>query len=180
MATTHLLRLGHRRVALLIDETGWTTGAGRLAGYRRAHAQAGIEVDDELVSVAGFALDVARAAVALLLDRNPDVTAIFAANNVLAQAAFIELQARKMSVPRSLSLVAYDDVPWMRMVRPTITTVVQHADEMGRRAADLLIARLQPDQERPPITLLVNPSLIVRDSTAIPTTVGVGARSRRR
>lgn len=72
-------RARHHRIALLIDGAAWTTGAGRLAGCRTAHQAANMPVDEDLVILAGF--DAARTAVASLLDRWPDVTAVLAAYN---------------------------------------------------------------------------------------------------
>jgi DNA-binding LacI/PurR family transcriptional regulator len=168
MATEHLIGEGHRRIAVLIDQAAWTTGAGRLAGYRAALRDADIDVDEDLVVFAGFDVDHARVVVGELLSRRPDVTALLAANNVLAQAAYTELAERRIKVPGQISLVAYDDVPWMAMVRPAVTSVAQHAEEIGRRSADLLISRLQERSKRTAVSLLVNPSLIVRGSVAPP------------
>jgi len=163
-ATAHLLDHGHRRIALLIDEVKWTTGAGRLEGFRQAHQEYGVPVDESLVVFVSADQTAARAEVGRLLDAVPDLTAIFAANSVLAEAAFIEAQSRGLRLPEQLSLVGYDDVRWMTMVRPALTTVSQHADEIGRCCADLLIRRLRDDTEGRPISMYIDPTLIVRDS----------------
>jgi LacI family transcriptional regulator len=140
--TRHLLELGHRRIGLLIDETQWSTGAGRLAGYRAAHAAAGVPVDDTLVAYTSFDAAAAGERTDRLLTERPDLTAVFAANNVLAQGAFDRLRSRGLRIPRDVSLVAYDDVPWMSMVSPAVTTVSQHTFEMGQRCAALLLERM--------------------------------------
>lgn len=163
-ATAYLLDHGHRRIALLIDEVKWTTGAGRLEGFREAHRAHGMPVDEDLVVFVRANRDAARREVSRLLDREPGLTGIFAANSVLAEGAFAEAQSRGIRLPERLSLVGYDDVPWMTMVRPAMTTVAQHADEIGRCCADLLIRRLSEDAERPPITMYVDPTLVTRDS----------------
>jgi ABC-type sugar transport system substrate-binding protein len=134
-------------------------------------------VDEDLVAFAGFDVDRARSVIGALLDRRPDITALLAANNLLAQAAYTELADRRISIPGRVSLVAYDDVPWMSMVRPRVTTVAQHADEIGRRSADLLISRLQDANRRTAVSVLVNPSLVHRESVGAP--FG-GSRRRRR
>ncbi len=166
LVTRHLLGLGHRRIALLIDETKWTTGSGRLAGYRAAHEAAGAPVDERLIAyTTSFDVTAARGALGGLLDAYPEVTAVFAANNVLAQGALEEIQHRRMRIPLRLSLAAYDDVPWMSMVRPAITTVTQHTVEFGRRCAEVLLERLSgggPERAR---TIRVEPELLVRGST---------------
>jgi LacI family transcriptional regulator len=170
LVTRHLLDLGHRRIGLLIDETRWTSGAGRLAGYTAAHRAAGVPVDEQLITRnAGFDAAGAGKATGRLLDAHPDLTALFAANNVLAQGALEEIQRRGLAVPRQLSLAGYDDVPWMSMVRPTVTTVSQHSVELGRCSARVLLDRLTGGDSNGAATVLsLEPELVVRESTAPP------------
>ncbi|HWG55465.1 MAG TPA: LacI family DNA-binding transcriptional regulator [Gaiellaceae bacterium] len=164
-ATEHLLSLGHERIALLVVETEWTSDVGRLRGYRAALGDAGVEPDPDLVvAVEPGASDVDER-VASLLDRRP--TAIFAANNQLAETAWRLIRERGLRLPRDISLVAFDDLPWMEMVDPGITAVAQPTFELGRRAAELLLRRaVAPD--RPPQVEQLEPSLVVRGSTGAP------------
>lgn len=163
--TDHLLDLGHRRIALLIDETRWSTGAGRLAGYRQAHEARDLEVDESLIVYTSFDAAAAGAATAKLVTERPDVTGIFAGNNVVAQGAFTELGRRGLRIPEDVSLVAYDDVPWMSMVQPGVTTISQHTEEMGTRAAELLMSRLDGTDAGPSRLVRVRASLLMRGST---------------
>jgi LacI family transcriptional regulator len=162
--TEHLIALGHTRIGLLIDETKWSTGAGRLAGFKAAHAAAGLEVDDHLVAYTSFDAEAARRTTRELLNGH-QVTAIISANNVLAQGALAELKDRRLKIPQRISLAAYDDVAWMSLVQPALTTIDQHTVEMGRSCAHLLLARIR--EELPPRRriLRVPPRLMVRGST---------------
>jgi LacI family transcriptional regulator len=161
-AVAHLIEHGHERIAILMAKTTWTTDAGRLDGYRAAHADAGLKVDRPLVvKIATHAPDV-KARIEALLDTHKP-TAIFAANNQLAEAAWQVLRARRLSIPRDISLVAFDDVPWMEMVQPSITAVAQPAYEMGRRAALLLLRRLDDPTCGRTVEVL-EPKLILRGS----------------
>ena len=165
-ATAHLLALGHRRVALLMADTDWTSDAGRLNGYRSAHAEARLEVDERLIlPIAFHAADTEQRIDALLQAQRP--TAIFAANNELAQHAWQVLRRRRLRLPADVSLVAFDDVPWMTMVAPRITVVAQPTLEMGRQAARLLLRRVE-EPDRPTELVRLEPALIVRGSTAPP------------
>ena len=164
-ATAHLLGLGHRRVGLLVVETEWTSDAGRLRGYRAAHRQARVPLDERLIVRIPLHADGAPDQIEALL-REQAPTAIFAANNLLAQAAWHELRRNRLTIPRDVSLVGFDDVPWMEMVEPGITVVAQPAFEMGRRAAKLLLARLD-DPKRAPTAETLHPTLVVRGSTAL-------------
>ena len=165
-ATEHLLELGHLRIGILAADTDWTTDAGRVGGYRLAHDQGGVPVDERLIVRIGFhAPDAETKIDALLDDGSP--TAIFAANNPLAEAAWNVLRRRGLALPRDVSLVAFDDVPWMTMVEPGITVIAQPTIEMGRRAARLLLARVDDGVREPQVELL-QPTLVVRGSTGPP------------
>jgi LacI family transcriptional regulator len=162
-AVEHLIQHGHTRIALLMARTTWTTDAGRLQGYRAALTNAGLRVDRGLiVKFATHAADTARRIETLLDEQQP--TAIFAANNQLAEQAWHVLRKRKLAIPRDISLVAFDDVPWMSMVQPAITAVAQPAFEMGRRAALLLLRRLEDPTCGRTVEVL-EPRLVTRGST---------------
>jgi LacI family transcriptional regulator len=161
--TEHLIGLGHRRIGLLIDETKWSTGAGRLAGFRAAHVDAGLTLDENLIAYTSFDADAARRTTRDLLNQGP--TAIISANNVLAQGALAELKDRRLKIPRQISLAAYDDVPWMSLVEPALTTVDQHTVELGRSCARLLLARIREELPARRRIVRVAPRLIIRGST---------------
>lgn len=166
MAVEHLLALGHTRIAHLGVRTDFTSDAGRLEGYRQAHTAAGVPVDERLVlRVALHDETVAERITGLLARESP--TAIFAANNILAMQAWRAIRARGLSLPDDVSLVGFDDVQWMEMVSPAITVVDQPTLELGRRAAALLLRRLEEPISAPTAELL-QPSLLVRASTAPP------------
>lgn len=166
-ATTHLIELGHRRIALLGIATDWTTDAGRVKGYRAALAKHEIpEARELVVQVPVHAEDAASRIDTLLRDERP--TAIFAANNQLAGEAWHALRRHGLRTPSDVSLVGFDDVPWMSMVEPGITVVAQPTLELGRCAARLLLRRLEAPSVEPAVERL-QPELILRGSTgAVP------------
>jgi LacI family transcriptional regulator len=165
-ATAHLLELGHRRVGLLVVDTDWTSDVGRLRGFVAAHEDARVPLDERLIVRIPFdAPDAEERIEALLADASP--TAIFAANNLLAEHAWRVIRRRRLKLPRDISLVGFDDVPWMEMVDPGITVVAQPTIELGRCAARLLLRRLA-DPRCPPSVECLDPTLVVRASTAAP------------
>ena len=165
-ATTHLLELGHRRVALLVADTDWTTDAGRLQGYLESHTELGVPLDENLILPIAFQAPDAEERIAALV-RQQRPTAIFAANNTLAEHAWQVLRRLGLRLPDDVSLVGFDDVPWMAMVEPGITAVAQPTLEMGRKAAELLLRR-SADPGTPREVETLEPTLIVRGSTAPP------------
>jgi LacI family transcriptional regulator len=165
-AVAHLLALGHRRIAFLGVDTSWTSDVGRLQGYRRALADAGVGVDERLVRRFAFHDERTEAEIAELLERERP-TAILAANNLLAEQAWRVLRARGLVLPTDISLVGFDDVQWTDMVNPGITVVAQPTIELGRRAAGLLLRRIHEPASAVAVEVL-EPWLVVRGSTAAP------------
>lgn len=165
-AVDHLLELGHRRIALLGVATAFTSDAGRLEGYRLALAAAGIPYDERLVLQLPFHdPETDDKIAALLAEQRP--TAVFAANNLLAEHAWRVARSRGLALPADLSLVGFDDVQWTEMVSPGITVVAQPTIELGRRAAALLLRRMV-EPGSPATAELLQPRLVVRGSTDRP------------
>jgi len=173
IAVSHLLRLGHRQVGILVGETTLTTGAGRLAGYKRALLDAGVKPARRLISVTSFHGEGAQSAAGQLLDGAPEMTAVFAANNVLAEGLFRELRVREYRIPRDISMVAFDDLPWMEYASPGISTMAQPTRELGREAANVLLARLRAELTSPPVTRMLPTRFVERSSTGSPREGGV-------
>lgn len=165
--TGDLIRLGHRRIALVIDEMHWTTGRDRSAGYRMALAEAGLSADDALLVSAGWDVDGAQQEARRLLSLPNPPTAVFAANNVLAEGVWRAAADLGLEIPRDLSLVSFDDVPWMSMVRPGITAVAQDAVAMGQAAVTQLLERIT-SPTAPVRTVTLAASVRSRGSTAPP------------
>jgi len=163
-AVSHLIAAGHTRIGILTGPLDVTTAKLRLAGYRRAMKEHGIPVRPELIRAGSFRRDhaIKEAYDLLTVERPP--TAIFAANNILAEAALMTLDEMGMTVPRDMSLVAFDDTPWMSMLKPPLTARQPVAD-MARSAAELLLRRLRSGPGEP-TTVLFNAELVVRGSVA--------------
>jgi LacI family transcriptional regulator len=162
-ATAHLIAAGHRRVALLVAATDWTSDAGRLAGFRQAHEEAGVDLDERLIVRIAFQEPGAEERIRVLLELERP-TAIFAANNLLAEQAWRVIRDRGLQIPDDISLVGFDDVPWMDMISPGLTVVAQPTEELGRRAAQLLLRRIT-DPDTPHAVERLEPTLVVRGST---------------
>lgn len=164
LVTAHLLEAGRSPVAILLDEQRWSTGAGRLAGYREALAAAGIAPDDDLVQMTSWRAEDAAASTSELLARRPDIRGLITANNVLAEGAFTALRAAGVVIGRDVALASFDDLPWMTMVDPPLTAISQHPFEIGRRAAEVLLERLASDTSAV-VRDLIEPQLIIRASS---------------
>jgi len=170
LATAHLLDRGHRRICVMIDHTRWTSGSARVDGYRAAFRARGLPVPDDLIVMLGDDHDEMSENIRRFLDdpAHRDVTAIFAANSITSQLVYEQLLDSGLRLPDDLSLVAYDDVHWTSMVRPALTVVSQHVDDLGRIAAETLIKQITSEGQGMVTRMLVPPSLIERGSVAAP------------
>ncbi|NED95942.1 LacI family transcriptional regulator [Phytoactinopolyspora alkaliphila] len=165
--TEQLTGLGHRRIALFIDETDWTTGRDRYWGYRAALDAAGIQEDPSYVVSSGWDIETAYNAALRLLDTASRPTAVFAANNVLAEGVWRAAAQVKLDIPGDVSVVSFDDVPWMSMVTPGVTAVAQDAATLGSTAVDRLLRRISAPAE-PPAVDVIPVDIIQRGSVAPP------------
>jgi DNA-binding LacI/PurR family transcriptional regulator len=159
-ATAHLIRLGRRRIVYLGD-TEAPEVTQRVRGYLDAHAQAGLAHDLELMVPAHFTVESAEASVDALMARRLDFDGIAAASDLIALGAVRALLRAGRDVPRDVSVVGYDDVPFARYTRPALTTVSQDTAKAGR----LLVSKLldtggegEMRSERLPTDLIVRES----------------------
>lgn len=164
-AVSHLISAGHTRIGILTGPPSVLTARDRLRGYERALRQHGIPVREELVRTGSFLHEYAIEAATELLRSSPAPTAIFAANNILAEGCFLAVNDLSLKIPKDVSLIAFDDVPWMRMVRPQVTAVRQPVADMARSAAELLLRRLR-DGNPAPSTSVFQSELVTRGSVA--------------
>ena len=162
-ATAHLIEQGCRRIGVVAGPATTTTGARRLAGYRAALRDAGMPADPDLVVNADFRIDGGRAATEGLLRRN-GIDGLFVSNNLMTIGALEALGSVGRSVPDDLAVVGFDDIAWATALRPPLTVVTQPTYEIGRRAAELLLARVRGD-DSPPQHLVLPATLVVRESS---------------
>ncbi|MBA3020109.1 LacI family DNA-binding transcriptional regulator [Propionicimonas sp.] len=164
MATDHLLALGHRTVHHLAGPENWYESVEREAGWRKALSDAGAEVPDPIrgdwSATSGYEAGVQ------LLDRS-DVTAIFCANDEMALGLLHAAHERGIQCPERLSLVGFDDAPMSAFFTPSLTTIRQDFNEIGRLSVQLLIDMIESGNTNP-AHIALEPTLVVRQSTAPP------------
>lgn len=158
LAMTHLLALGHTRIAFISGPDDHEDAQARLAGYRRALDEAGIAFDARLVARGDFHEAAGMAAVGTLLAGGRPFSAIFAANDLSAYGARLGLYRKGIRVPEDVSLVGFDDLPASAYATPPLTTVRQPLYAMGRIATASLLQLINGKAvsgELPPLELVV-------------------------
>jgi DNA-binding LacI/PurR family transcriptional regulator len=159
IATRHLLESGRRTVATVTGPLDMCAGQDRLAGYRDAVEAAGLEFDEELVSVGEFTTAGGYDAMARLLKRRPDVDAVFAASDLAAIGAIRAVEQVGRSVPDDVAVVGFDDIPDAATQHPALTTVRQPIAELGtamtRRLLERILGQAPPRRTVLPVELVL-------------------------
>jgi DNA-binding LacI/PurR family transcriptional regulator len=176
LALTHLKELGHRRIALFRGQPGSSDTDDRSRAILRAAASLGLETPPELtLQLSGegedevFTPDAAYqegyAFGQKLLGRHRDFTALFAFDDASAIGAIRAFLDAGLRVPDDVSVVGFDDIQIAAYYSPRLTTVRQPLREMGRIAARVLLERINSPQSSKDSFEVVEPELVVRDST---------------
>jgi LacI family transcriptional regulator len=163
----HLLDLGHRRFAVLSgDPTHNERARGRITGIRETLTAAGIELPVDRIVTAPFTIDAARKAFRLAMTLSPRPTALVCTADLLAAGALAEARDAGIAVPKLLSITGMDNIEFAALLNPPLTTIHVPTDEIGRRAADSMLAALK--HGAPIASWEVETQLVVRASTAPP------------
>jgi len=168
LAVEHLISLGHERIAHIAGPLDYSTGLDRHEGFHETMRAAGLEPDPELVCVAEAFTEAEGARLcAQLVDRGREFTAVAAANDLLALGCYDVFADHGLRCPQEISVVGFNDMPFADRFHPPLTTIHIPHYEIGAAAAELMLERLQdPDAE--PRDVRLEPSLVVRGSTAPP------------
>lgn len=161
MAVEHLIRAGHRRIALVTGDLGVSTGADRCLGWRQALRSAGLEAPDELLAVGDWTAVSGHRLTERLMTLASPPTAIFGANFLILTGILRALRERGLRVPRDVQLASSDDSEWLDAFDPPVTTVAQPTFAIGYESASLLLKRIQ-DPARPYQRVTLPPELKVR------------------
>jgi LacI family transcriptional regulator, galactose operon repressor len=166
MAVGHLAGLGHRRIAHIAGPQEMSTGLSRYRGFVTAMESSGLQVDSDLVVFAkAFTVEEGLRCARLLLDRGSGCTAIAAGNDMLAVGCYAALDEAGLSCPEDMSVVGFNDMPFIDRLRPPMTTVRFPHYQVGTEAAQLLLERIA-EHAGPVKILYLAPELIIRGSTA--------------
>ncbi len=166
-AVSHLIELGHRRIGFISGPLTTTTFEERRDGYLRALREHGIPIRRTLMCFGDSKQTGGYACAKALLGLNPPLTALFAASNLATLGALHAIRERGLKIPDDISIISFDDMSFAPLMQPPLTVVVQPTYELGQKAAQLLLERLdQPD--KPVARLRLETKLIMRQSTGAP------------
>ena len=172
LAVEHLTGLGHRRIAHVAGPRNLSTGLGRYQAFVSWTQSLGVVFDETLIEEASwFQVDPGYEAASTLLDRRPDVTAIVAANDLIALGCYRAIRERGMEVGEDVSVTGYNDIPLLDLMQPSMTSVRVPYRVMGRESASMILTMISngKDPDSGPVSVRLVPSLVARESTKPPT-----------
>lgn len=163
--TQHLIQLGHEKIAIVTGRQTSASASDRVAGYTLALADAKIAIQPERICWGEYDRKTAERLTDDLIERQPDTTAIFAANNEIAIGVICALEKRQIAVPETVAVVCFDDFYPDSRFATLMTVASQSPYDLGVNAAQLLIYRLNTEATLRPQTVVLPPRLIVRQSS---------------
>lgn len=164
-ATRHLIDYGHRDIAVITGDMNSTSAKNRLAGFRRAMADAGLVPSECLIARGEYSVQSGETSTERLLLQRVRPTAIFCFSDEIALGCMYTLRQHGFQVPGDLSVIGVDNIPFAKYFAPPLTTIAQPVDEIGSTCATLLIDLLE--RKKPAEWRHIVPhKLIVRESTA--------------
>lgn len=163
LAGQYLLGLGHRRFGCIGGPSDANPSWGRIVGFTRALREAGIILPAEAVVVGDFRYAGGEAGMHALLDRGPELTAVFAANDLMAIGALVTLQRSGLRVPNDISVIGFDNILQAATMIPALTTIEQPVNELGQATVRLLLNQIMKRTTEPK-SLTIPTRLIERES----------------
>jgi len=162
-AVDHLIKLGHRRVAMIVGRQNVSTSRERRAGYEAALKAHQLPLQEALIRIGDNKQASGHALAQELLALSPRPTALFVSNNLMTVGAMEAIHKCGLRIPQDVAIIGFDDLPWAEALDPPLTVVRQPAYDVGRAAAELLLKRLS-DPDAPAAWLRLRPKLILRSS----------------
>ena len=166
IAARHLLELGHRRIGVIVGRGCDGNQSLRKQGFAEALAEAGLTLAEKDVRYELDSITGGREAMLSLLAADPELTAVFSTNDLLAFGAFQALAEKRVRVPDEISLIGITNIQLALEMRPRLTTVSLDLEAVARTSINLLIDLVDDAGHQPTLVRIPDPQLIVRESTA--------------
>jgi LacI family transcriptional regulator len=170
IATSEIIKQGHRKIGCLQGQCATSTNNERLAGYQKALEDSGIKVDLTYVRGDDFSQESGYRSTCELLDEHRDMSAVFAFGNQNALGALRAFKERNLKVPEDISLVTFDDAPFAEFLASPLSVVRQDVEAIGSKAAALLVEQIRTGQKTEKLLHRVPVEFVARQSIGPPKT----------
>ena len=163
-AVEHLIKLGHKRIAMIAGPKAITTIQDRIKGYLEALKIYNTKRADSLIAEGSPTIEGGIKATKTLFKLSSPPTAIFSCNNLMTLGSLIALKRLGKNVPKDVAIVGFDDLEWAEVLDPPLTVVSQPTYTIGTTAAQLLMQRLLREGPIKKQNIVLKPELIIRRS----------------
>ena len=163
LAGQYLLRLNHQRIGCITLHLPLSYQIPRIVGFQQALTEGGIELTTEDFTIGNGRYESGYKAMQELIQRRPDLTAVFVFNDLMALGAMNALRAQGIRVPEDLSIIGFDNIFYASTSEPALTTIAQPIAAMGQECITQLLQRIQ-QPEKPPTLITLPVELIERSS----------------
>lgn len=166
IAAMHLIELGHRRIGFVRGQSISSASVQRFEGYRQALKNCFLSINDEDIMEGDLKMPTGYLLAEKFFQRDTRPSALIVANDMMALGFLDWCNEYNVQIPKELSLVSFDDINFSRMHGIELTTISQHVQEMGEKAAALMIRRIEEPQAEYKRVIL-EPTLMIRNTTAV-------------
>jgi len=166
MAVDHLLELNHRNIGFIAGPQNISVSYIRLRAFMQTMAEHGLKVEPHrIVEAHALSETAGEDAMSLFLKKNPDASAVIASNDLIALGCLTALTQFGYTCPERMSVVGFNNMPYLDWFATPLTTVSIPHFRMGERSAELLLKQIKPDKAEFHEEVLLKPRLIIRKST---------------
>ncbi|PKH01619.1 transcriptional repressor PurR [Psychromonas sp. MB-3u-54] len=163
LATEYLIKKGHRKIGCITGPLNKPMAEKRWAGYQQAMLDAGIFINPDWLADGNFECEGGQQAFDKILSRGTLPSALFVCNDMMALGVINSASKHGISIPDDLSIIGYDDIKIARFFTPSLTTIHQPKFNLGRKAFDTLLDKIQSKREND-LEIKLEPTLVERDS----------------
>lgn len=163
-AVEQLIIRGHRRIGIITGPEDIYTAQERLTGYLRVHEDYTLAIDPQLIKYGNYQMQSGYDLFLELLKADPPPTAVYVTNYEMTLGAVLAINEHNVKIPDEISLIGFDNLVLARVVKPSLSIVVQPVQQIGETAARVLLKRLKNDYTGAPSIYRLKTELLMRDS----------------
>lgn len=165
-AVEKLITMGHKEIGIICGPQNIFTAQERLKGYMRVYEDYSMTVDAENIKYGDYEIQSGYELMMSYLERETPPTAVFVTNYEMTLGAVMAINERNIKIPEELSFIGFDNLQLAKVVKPSLTIVVQPIHQIGESAANLIIKRLKGDESNFPFLFRLKTEIIEGQSVS--------------
>lgn len=163
-AVEQLIIRGHKRIGIICGPDSVYTTRERLKGYIRVHEDYAIDIDDNLILYGNYDIESGYRLLLHFIEMENPPSAVFVTNYEMTLGAIMAINEKEIKIPEELSIIGFDNIQLAKIVKPSLSIVVQPMKQIGETAAQLLLKRLNGYNEGKPFVHRLKTEILIKDS----------------